>query len=807
MRIAASLHGLLRTLLLGAVALAAGGPVLAADGYALLVDKHCVDCHNATDWAGGLAFDTLDAANPAADAEVWEKAIRKLRGRLMPPPGEDQPDQKSIDSMVTWLETTLDRAAAAHPDPGNVVLHRLNRTEYARAIEGLFGLGIDVKRMLPRDVSSDGFDNVAATLKISPAFLDQYIAAARQISRQAVGRPQRKPSSHAYRQDGSDQRAYIPGLPLGTRGGMLIEHFFPADGEYEFNIRDFHFGGSGYVNRIDEPHRVIMTIDGVRVFEQQVGGEEDLKLVDQKQAGGEAELQARFDHIRVKVKSGQRKVGAAFIARSFAESDSPLQPVAMLPEMERYPTIPGIEISGPFEVSGVTETVSRQRIFVCRPAAEADELPCARQILRRIAQQAYRRPIADADLDAPLNFFASARKQGDFEAGIESALTAILSSTHFLYRAELVPEDAKPGQIYRISDLELASRLSFFLWSQGPDDELLELAARSRLSDPRTLEQQIERMLRDQRSDSLVTNFAFQWLNVNRLDNVVPDPVLYPDFDPDLREGFREELRLFLDSVLRADRSVLDLISDDHTFVNERVALQYGITDVRGAQFRRVQLKDQNRYGLFGKGGVLMGTAYGNRTSPVLRGAWILENITGTPPSSPPPGVEQFPETEPGQKAETVRERLERHREQQSCNACHGVIDPLGFALENFDVVGAWRDKDRDARMVIDASGVTAGGDRIAGPADLRAAMLARPDQFVQTITEKLMTFALGRNLEYHDMPAVRAIVRRSAGENYRFASIVKGIVASDAFRMKRVPAEAPTEPVQRTAQQLSSGE
>jgi mono/diheme cytochrome c family protein len=805
MRITASLHGLLRSLLLGGVVVVVAGPAspaMAADGHGLLLDKHCVDCHNATDWAGGLAFDTLDADNPAADAEVWEKAIRKLRGRLMPPPGKDQPDQQNIDRFVTWLETSLDRAAAANPDPGSVVLHRLNRTEYARAIEGLFGFDIDVKRMLPRDVSSDGFDNVAATLKISPAFLDQYIGAARQISRQAVGRPPVKPSSHAYRQDGSDQRAYIPGLPLGTRGGMLIEHNFPADGEYEFNIRDFHFGGSGYVNRIDAPHRVILTIDGSRVFEQQVGGAADLKLVDQKQAGGEAELQARFDHIRVKVKAGQRKVGAAFIARSFAESDSPLQPIAMLPEMERYPTIPGIEISGPFEISGVTDTVSRQRIFICRPASESDELPCARQILRRIAQQAYRRPIVDEDLNAPLAFFTSARKKADFETGIESALTAVLSSTNFLYRAELLPEDAKPGSTYRISDLELASRLSFFLWSQGPDDQLLDLAARSRLSEPKTLEQQIDRMLRDRRSDSLVTNFAFQWLNVNRLDNVVPDPVLYPDFDPDLREGFREELRLFLDSILRADRSVLDLISDDHSFVNERVALQYGIADVRGAQFRRIQLKDPNRFGLFGKGGVLMGTAYGNRTSPVLRGAWILENITGTPPNSPPPGVEQFKETEPGKKAETVRERLERHRQDQSCNACHGVIDPLGFALENFDVVGAWRDKDRDAGTLIDASGVTAGGRPLQGPADLRAAMLARPDQFVQTITEKLLTFALGRNLEYHDMPAVRAIVRRSAGENYRFAAIVKGIVASDAFRMKRVPDAAPAEPLQRTALQ-----
>jgi hypothetical protein len=721
--------------------------------------------------------------------------VRKLRGRLMPPPGQPQPDQASIDRFVSWMEGTLDRAAAANPDPGHVVLHRLNRTEYARAVEELTGVKVDPKLVLPKDVSSDGFDNVAAVLKTSPAFLEQYIAAARAISRQAVTRPVNKPASRYYRHPGSDQRGYVAGLPLGTRGGMVVEHFFPADGDYDFSITDFHFAGAGYVTKIDAAHRVIMTVDGARVFEQSVGGPDDLKLVDQTFAMGEGELQRRFNHIKVPVKAGTHRIGVAFIMRSMAESDSQLQPVAMLPEMERTPFIPGLNISGPFDPHGASETDTHQRIFSCRPAGADDEPSCARQILRRLAQAAYRRPVNEEDLRAPLEFYARARAIGGFDAGIEGGLTAILSSTNFLFRAESAPEGTRPGAIYRIDDLALASRLSFFLWSQGPDDELLRVAGNGGLRDPTALQAQVRRMLADPRSDSLVTNFAFQWLNVNRIDSIQPDPLVYPDFDRDLREGFREEIRLFLDSVLRADRSVLDLMQADYTFVNERVALHYGIPNVRGAQFRRVQLADPNRYGLFGKGAVLMGTAYGNRTSPVLRGAWILESITGTPPASPPLGVEAFKETEPGKKVLTVRERLEAHRAAASCGACHGIIDPLGLALENYDVTGAWRDKDRDAGTKIEANTKLPTGQHIDGPAQLRQALLERPDQFVQTLTEKLMIFALGRNVEHQDMPRLREITRDAAKHGYRFEALVQGIVASDAFQKERVPlpAAAPT--------------
>jgi uncharacterized protein DUF1592/uncharacterized protein DUF1588/uncharacterized protein DUF1585/uncharacterized protein DUF1595/uncharacterized protein DUF1587 len=756
-----------------------------------LLEARCEKCHNSTDWAGGQAFDTMQPETIVQDAEVWEKAIRKLRGHLMPPPGETQPDQASIDRFVNWMEGQLDQAAAANPDPGNVGLHRLNRTEYAREIERILGLHVDVKTMLPTDVSSDGFDNIAAVLRISPTFLDQYISAARNVSRQAIGRTSQKPSTREVRATGTDQNEHIDGLPLGTRGGLIVDHYFPADGEYEFNIRDFFFGGAGYITKVDQAHKVIMTVDDVRVFEQSVGGHDDLRNVDVRQAAAADEMQGWFNHIRVRIKAGPHRVGIAFVQRSFAQSDSPLQPIAMLPEMERTPTIPGLDISGPFNVTGITDTESRKRIFICKPTKASEEASCARTVLTNLAEEAFRRPVNDEDMKAPMSFYTMGRESGaDFEGGIESGLTAILSSTKFLFRAEPV---AAPGdKPTRVSDLELASRLSFFMWSSGPDQPLIDLAVAGSLHDPKVLESEVHRMLMDPRSESLVTNFAFQWLNIGHIDAVQPDPVLYPDFDPALRTGFREEIRLFLGKMFRENHSVLDLLRSDTTFVNERLALHYGIPNVRGAQFRPVHLTNPNRFGLFGKGAVLMSTSYGNRTSPVLRGAYILENITGTPPSSPPPGVEQFKENEAGKKALTVRQRLEQHRANPSCNGCHGVMDPLGFALENYDVTGAWRDVDRDAGDRIDASGRLASGQQIGGPAQLNQALLERPDQFVQALTEKLMTFALGRGLRYQDMPSVRDIVRTSAKDDYRFEALIRGVVASPSFQMKQVSSPAP---------------
>jgi hypothetical protein len=763
-----------------------------------MLQQSCEKCHNATDWAGGIAFDTLTPDNLVADAEIWEKAVRKLRGHLMPPPGEQQPKGEAVRQFVSWMEGRLDAAAAKGPAPGNVGVHRLNRTEYARSIHSMLGLEVDVQTLLPKDVSSDGFDNIAAVLRTSPAFLEQYIGAARVVSRQAIGRVSGKSSTHEYRVPTYvDQSAHVDGLPLGTRGGFFVDFYFPADGEYAFNIRDFLWMGAGYVTKVDSRHDVILTIDGDRVFQASAGGPEDLKAVDQRQAAAADEMQARFNNIRTTVKAGQHRVGVAFIQRSFAESNSYLQPIAVTPEMERVPRIPGLDISGPFKVTGLGDTVGRRHIFICRPATAAEELPCARRILAHLAQQAFRRPVNDDDLKAPMSFYTLGREEGDFESGIEGGLTAILSSTKFLFRAEPVRMVAAATTsdtvtIAPLDDLALASRLSFLLWSQVPDNTLLEAAGAGKLRDAEGTRAQIRRMLKDPRSASLVTNFAFQWLNIARIDVIEPTPELYPDFNINLREGLREEARLFLDSILRSDRSVLDLLASDQTFLNERVALHYGLKNIRGAQFRPVQLKDANRWGLLGKGALLMGTSYGNRTSPVLRGQFILDAILGTPPSSPPPAVQAFPETEVGKKVLGVRERLESHRANPSCNSCHGVIDPLGFALENFDVTGAWRTKDLEAGIVIDTGGTLADGTPVSSPDELRKALLSHPDQFVQALTEKLMTFALGRSLVYQDMPTVRAIVRRAAVQGNTFESLIQGIVDSPAFRMKEVAAATP---------------
>ncbi|HUG73475.1 MAG TPA: DUF1592 domain-containing protein [Steroidobacteraceae bacterium] len=773
----------------GFAASSAAADAPAAAGPLALVEARCAACHNSTDWAGGVAFDTLSPDNLHGDVEVWEETVRKLRGRLMPPPGEPQPTQREIDSLVGWLETRLDAAAAAAPpDPGYVGLHRLNRNEYAREIRRILDLDVDVTTLLPRDVFSEGFDNQAATLRMSPSFLDQYITAARTVARQAIGRTDAKSSSHEYRAPSSlDQSKHVDGLPLGTRGGFWVDHHFPADGEYVFSIREFFAMGAGYVTKVDHAHTVILTIDGRRVFQQTYGGPDDLKAVDQRQAIAADEIQNRFNQIRVPVQAGVRRIGVSFIQRSFAQSDSQLQPIAMLPEMERVPRIPGFTVAGPFDVTGLGDTPSRRRIFSCQPASAAEEPACARRILADLAAAAFRRPVNEEDLAAPLSFYTRARETRDFEAGIEGGLTAILSSTRFLLRSApaLTGDEAQP-----LTDLELATRLGFFLWSTGPDQRLIELATAGRLQDERVLAGEVARMLADPRATALVDNFAFQWLNVARMGNFQVDPTLYPDFDHNLRAALREEIRLFLGDTLRADRSVLDLLRSDTTFLNERLAQHYRVRNVRGDQFRPVRLTDVNRHGLLGKGALLMATSYGNRTSPVLRGVWVMDTLFANPPYAPPPGVEQFPENEPGKSMGTVRERLESHRALKSCNFCHGVIDPLGFALENFDVTGAWRDRDLDANEPIDAHGRLSSGVEVTGPAELARAILARPDTFVQAFTEKLMTYALGRPLRAQDMPALRRIVREAAGQEYRLGSLVRGIVASDAFRKRQPPEE-----------------
>ena len=755
----------------------------------VLVDTYCVGCHNQKAKIGGLALDTVSLANVGEHAEVWEEAVRKLRGGLMPPPGARRPPQAEIDGFVASLEGALDRAAAAQPNPGRVALHRLNRAEYANAIEDLFGLRVDAAALLPKDDEADGFDNVASVLAVSPSFLEQYISAARVVTGMALGNPAQRPTSRTYRPArGTDQAAHVAGLPLGTRGGVLAEHLFPANGDYKINISGL--ATAGYVRGMEYRHTLIVTLDGARVFEQQLGGEDDLKAIDQQQASAVAAINGRFQNIPLQVTAGPHTLGVTFVARTYAESDEVLHSFRPGVGEDRVPRIGSVEIMGPFTAAGVSETPSRRRIFVCQPTSERDEVSCASRIFSNLARRAYRRPATDQDVEAPLAFFKQARQEGDFESAIREALPAILASPKFLYRAERTPANLTAGAVHRISDIELASRLSFFLTGRMPDDELLAVASKGTLSEPKTLETQVRRLLADPRSGSLITSFAFQWLKLRALDDIDPDAVLFPNWDDSLREAFRSEVALFVESVIREDRSVLDLLTADYSFVNERLALHYGIPNVRGERFRRVTLGDPNRWGLLGKGAVLTVTSYANRTAPVLRGAWILENLLGTPPAAPPPDVEGFPENKDGEQARSVREIMEQHRAKPSCNSCHGVMDPLGFALENFDAIGEWRTLDRYARSEIDSSGQLVDGTPVSGPAGLRAILIKRPGQFVQTATEKLMTYALGRSVEYYDMPAVRQIVRDSARDRYRFSSIVLGIVKSAPFQMRKAATE-----------------
>jgi hypothetical protein len=784
----------------GSAALLAGGLGLAADDAPAapaalaaqterhwgLLEQYCVTCHNFEDWAGGIAFDVMTADAIPHDAEIWEQAVRRLRGGLMPPPGEPRPDEATRDAFVGWLEGTLDHAAATAPEPGRVALHRLNRTEYANAIRDLLALEVDAEALLPKDDISDGFDNIANVLQVSPSFLEQYISAADIVSGLAVGEHAPPPAGATYFIEGGSQHFHVEGLPLGTRGGGAVEYNFPADGGYMVSLNDMATGY--YVTGMEFEQTLVITLDGVKIYETQMGGEQDLRSIDQLQAPAVAQINARLKNIPFTATAGPHTLAAAFVARSFAESDADFESFSPSGGQDRVLSVLSFDIRGPFEPTGLSATPSRERIFSCYPEAAAEEDACAEEILSTLARRAFRRPIVDADLAGVRRLYAQEKARAGFEAGIRGGLTAILASPHFLYRVEPAPEGVAPGESYALSDLELASRLSFFLWSSVPDDELVAVAAEGRLSAPEELEAQTRRMLADPRAESLVTNFAFQWLRVHKVAGIEPDPRLFPNFDPSLKDAFREEMRLFLGDIFAADKSVLEIMTGDETFVNERLALHYGINDIRGDRFRRVALADSSRWGVLGKGAFLMGTSYPNRTAPVLRGAYILESITGTPPAAPPPGVEAFVETQDGEVALTVRERLIAHRADPACNSCHGVMDPLGMALENFDAIGAWRERDRFAAEVIDASGELPDGTVLAGPDDLRAALMRRPDQFVQSMTENMMTFALGRTVEHHDMPAVRAIVREAAAEDYRVSALVLGVVRSAPFRMRTAP-------------------
>jgi mono/diheme cytochrome c family protein len=746
------------------------------------LDTYCVGCHNSRTRAGGVAFDALDVNALHEHADVWEKAVRKLRGRLMPPPGNRQPDQKDIDTFVTWLESSLDAAAVRGPSAGYVPIQRLTRTEFATSVNDLLGIELDAVQLLPAEIEVGGFENIAAALSTSPAFLDQYVAAARVAARLAVGESVPKVASATYAQpEGGDQPAHLDGLPLGTRGGMKFRHNFAADGEYRFTIPDI--GVDLYTRAVETRHTLVILIDGREVFRQQVGGEADLRIVDRGGAPGRAEIMKRFANIPVQVKAGIRDVAVTYIERARVESD---EFVGFLPgdafsRGDREPRIVGgVSVVGPFNSPGVSDTPSRRRIFICSPS-KGQEKGCARRIAANLAHRAFRRPVTDADVDSLMTYFD---RGASFDAAIEQVVAAVIVSPDFLFRAIHTP--ANPASlVFPLTDLELASRLSFFLWSQGPDETLLKVAEAGKLRTPEALRAQALRMLSDRRASSLVRNFALKSLDLDKLAEVVPDPNLFPAFDDALRRDMAAEAESFISSVLLDDRNIGDLLTANHTFLNERLARHYGITSVLGPQFRRVTLDDPRRFGLLGKGAMLLRTSYGDRTSPVLRGAWILGKLMGTPPAPPPPDVDMDLSNQKGEAPTTVRARLERHRSKPGCNQCHGVIDPLGLAMENFDAIGRWRDRDLEARAPIDAKTVLPDGRAIDGPVQLRQALFAGRDLFVRAFTEKLMMYAVGRELQAYDMPQVRAVVRRAAAQDYRLSAIVSGIVGSSAFRMQ----------------------
>jgi Protein of unknown function (DUF1592)/Protein of unknown function (DUF1588)/Protein of unknown function (DUF1585)/Protein of unknown function (DUF1587)/Protein of unknown function (DUF1595)/Cytochrome C oxidase, cbb3-type, subunit III len=751
-----------------------------------LVDQYCVTCHNEKLKTAGLLLDKADPGNVSLDAETWEKVVRKLRAGAMPPQGMPRPDHATLEHFVETLETSLDRAAAQRPNPGRTVAHRLNRAEYANAMHDLLSIDVDVTGLLPADDESYGFDNIAETLRMSPVLLERYLSAARKISRLAVGDTNIIPSYETYRvRPDLGQDEHIEGLPLGTRGGILIHHNFALDGQYIFKTK-LALNTSAKVRGLDYPNDFVITVDGAIVHKATMGGKADEDASDDNSSDGENAILARLE-AKVPIKAGPHTVGVAFIQKTSAQPDGVMEPYLRSTvdplEQRGVPLIDNVSIGGPFDATGPGDTPSRRRIFVCRPTSTAEEVPCAKKILTTLARRAYRRPVSEGEMERLLGFYQQGRNEGSFDQGIESALRFMLTDPKFTFRFERDPGNVAAGAVYHVDDLELASRLSFFMWSSIPDDQLLTVAAQGKLHDPATLEAQVRRMLADPRSEALVSNFAGQWLYLRNVNGANPNVEEFPDFDDNLREGFRKETDLFFDSIIHEDRSILDLLNANYTFVNERLARHYGIPDVYGSRFRRITVIDDARRGLLGQGSFLLVTSYATRTSPVLRGKWILENVLGTPVPPPPPNVPALKENAPGAKPLTVRARLEEHRKNPACAVCHKIMDPVGFSLENFDAVGQWRDV--DAGNPIDASGVLVDGTKVDGPVALRQAILSRPQTFASTMTEKMLTYALGRGIEYYDMPAVRAIVREMANNDYRFSSLVLGIVKSAPFQMR----------------------
>ncbi|HSC16215.1 MAG TPA: DUF1592 domain-containing protein [Gammaproteobacteria bacterium] len=765
--------------------------------YEGVVETYCLECHDAAGREAGLTLENVDLDDVAAHPELFETVARKLRGRQMPPPGGPRPDAKTYDGFAAYLERRLDEAALASPEPGQASIHRLNRTEYGNAVRDLLALEVDASELLPADDEGYGFDNIADVLRVSPSLLEQYLSASAKIAALAVGDPEAPAVTAVYRAP-SDlaQGVHVEGMPLGTRGGIKIRHYFPLDAEYQFDVfllRNI----VGYMTGLEWAHELEIAVDGQRIFLAQVGGEEDNARSDQNMSAAANEIDERL-RTSAFVTAGPHDVTVAFLERSAAETHEPLELHTRnldLQDMNGLPIVDYVNVRGPFNPVGPGNTPSRERIFTCRPADDSTARVCATEILSTLARRAFRRQPTEQDVATLLSFYDLGWARDGFDAGIQSALRVILTSPKFLFRDEPDPSGAAPGSLYALDDSALASRLAFFLWSAPPDDELLDLATQGKLSDERVFEQQIERMLADERASALVENFAGQWLFLRNLQSTRPDTEEFPDFDENLRRAMRRETELLFEHVMREDSSINELLTADYTFVNERLARHYGMPQIYGSHFRKVPVTDEARRGLLGHASILTVTSYPNRTSPVLRGKWVLENVLGTPPPPPLPNVPALTENEAGKVARTLRERLAEHRANPVCATCHDVMDPIGLGLENFDAVGKWRTREPGGE--IDAHGQLADGTPIAGAAELREALTANPEQFARVFTEKLLIYALGRGLEAYDMPTVRSIVRDAEDEDYRFSALVKGVANSVPFRMRR--AQSPDAPPQAT--------
>jgi cytochrome c551/c552 len=795
---------MIKGLLIAAGALA-WAPVWSQSSAALLT-QYCVTCHNQKLKTGGLELDKLDLQHPGADAETWEKVVRKIRAGMMPPAGARRPAREALDSLAASVESALDRAAAANPNPGRTPLHRLNRAEYTNAIRDLLGVDVDAATLLPADDSSNGFDNIADVLGVSPALLERYVAAAAKISRLAVGDPETAPLDVTYTVKGDlSQADTLDGLPLGTRGGTLLHHNFPLDGEYKIKLSLAKLSFGQVFGEGAEGQELEVTLNGERVklykldevpmfFMREIPGKPippgPLSDPNEERAKMSPDIHLEF---RVNVKAGPQIIGVAFLQKNHdVIEDLVHRPAASTFDSNigmqyGYDTVPHlarVDITGPYNATGSGDTPSRRRIFGCHPGAPAEEIPCARRIVSNLVRRAFRRAPADSDLESLLSFYQQERSRtGRFEAGIEMALRRILADPEFIFRFEPPPGGVAPGRPYRISDTELASRLSFFLWSSIPDDELLNLAAQNKLHEPTVLEQQTRRMLADPKSHALAGNFAGQWLYLRDLKSANPDGREFPDFDDNLRQAFQRETEMLFESVLREDRPVQDLLTANYTFVNDRLARHYGIPGVYGPDFRRVPVPNDARRGLLGQGSFLLVTSNANRSSPVQRGKWVLENLLGSPPPLPPPNVPPLKENTTGAVATSVRERMEEHRGNPVCAGCHKIMDPIGLALENFDGVGHWRTA--DSGVPIDVSGQLVDGTKLEGVASLRDALLGRPEAFIGTITGKLLMYGLGRETKYYDMPVVRAVMRAAAPDRYRLSELILGIVKSAPFQMR----------------------